>query len=311
MTRFIVSVLLLAMTALATQVPSPSVPSGQTHSQVTFNKDVLPILQKNCQGCHRPGEVAPMSFLTYESTRPWAKAIKAAVVSKKMPPWFADPRYGGFRNAPELNQEEIEKLAAWTDTGAREGAAADKPGDIEWVNGWQIQPDIVVSMPAPYRVAARGAGEIKEFLIPSPFKNDTWVSSIEIRPGDRSVVHHVIVQVAERTLPRGSAWGAIAPPFLQARQGGHRNERDAGAGGLYGGNNNDRLNQSGAFTTMEAVYAPGSPPLDFRYHNSAKLIRGGQQLRIEVHYTPNGKETTDQTMVGFTLAPEPTSAGSS
>src|SRR5262245_49097623 len=105
MTRFLVFVLLVAMTALGTEISSPTGPPDQAAS-VTFNKDVAPILQKNCQSCHRPGSVAPMSFLTYESTRPWAKAIKAAVINKQMPPWFADPHVGSFRNAPKLTPED-------------------------------------------------------------------------------------------------------------------------------------------------------------------------------------------------------------
>src|SRR6202045_4123606 len=98
----------------------------------TFHKDVEPILQKNCQGCHRPGQVAPMSFLSYQSTRPWAKAIKAAVLSRKMPPWSADPRYGRFQNDPSLTQSEINTLAAWADGGALEGDARDKPTSVTW-----------------------------------------------------------------------------------------------------------------------------------------------------------------------------------
>src|SRR5689334_7309129 len=125
MSRFLVLVLLTAITAFGTESSSPSVPSDQP-SSVTFNKDVLPILQKNCQTCHRPGEIAPMSFLTYESTRPWAKAIKAAVISKQMPPWFADDHYGQFRNAPKLTPTDISTLSAWADSGAREGESSVK-----------------------------------------------------------------------------------------------------------------------------------------------------------------------------------------
>jgi hypothetical protein len=312
MTRFLVFVLLMAMTALGTQISSPSVPSGQA-PLVTFNKDVLPILQNNCQVCHRPGEVAPMSFLTYESTRPWAKAIKAAVLSKKMPPWFADPHYGGFRNAPKLTQAEINTLAAWADSGAREGNAEDKPAASQWTEGWRIQPDVIVSTPEPYRISAKGAGEIKEFLVPNPFKEDTWVTSIEIRPGNPSVVHHVIVQVPEQTNGARAAWGMPQIAGLQnavLRSGVNDRQDDprpGGGGGYSGGLQSklERLTGVGSFTTMEAVYAPGSPPLDFQYHNSAKLIRGGDKIRIEVHYTPNGKDTSDQTMVGFTLAKRP------
>src|SRR5439155_8796812 len=119
-------VLLAAMTALGTEMPSAPVTTDQANP-VTFNKDVLPILQNNCQTCHRPSGIAPMSLLTYENARPWAKAIKAAVVSKVMPPWFADPHYGEFKNAPKLTESDIRTLVAWTDSGAREGNPADKP----------------------------------------------------------------------------------------------------------------------------------------------------------------------------------------
>ena len=99
--------------------------SAQGPSSVTFNKDVLPILQKNCQTCHRAGQAAPMSFLTYKDTRPWAKAMKAAVVTRKMPPWFADPQFGHFLNDHSLKQREIDIIAKWADTGAAEGDAKD------------------------------------------------------------------------------------------------------------------------------------------------------------------------------------------
>src|SRR5215510_751540 len=125
MRRFFALLVLAVVTVLATQLSSPHSVSGQTPT-VTFNKDVLPILQKNCQVCHRPGEAAPMSFLTYETTRPWAKAMKQAVVARKMPPWFADPGYSAFKNDPSLTAQEIETIAAWVDNGAPEGDAKDK-----------------------------------------------------------------------------------------------------------------------------------------------------------------------------------------
>src|SRR5437016_11008622 len=100
---------------------------------VTFHKDVEPILQKNCQTCHRPGEVAPMSFLTYQDARPWAKAIREAVITRKMPPWFADPHYGKFANDRSLSKDEIETLVSWADGGAREGDPKDAPALVQWV----------------------------------------------------------------------------------------------------------------------------------------------------------------------------------
>src|SRR5436189_5510448 len=101
------------------------------HPARTFHKDVLPILQKQCQECHRPGEVAPMSFMTYKETRPWAKAIKAAVLTQKMPPWFADPRYGHFTNERRLNQSEIDTLVTWAENGSPEGNEKDKPAPVQ------------------------------------------------------------------------------------------------------------------------------------------------------------------------------------
>src|SRR4029078_13652965 len=104
---------------------------------VTFHKDVLPILQKNCQSCHRPGQIAPMSFLSYESTRPWAKAMKTAVATRKMPPWFADPQFGHFSNDRSLKSNEIETIAKWADAGAPEGNVKDAPPPVKWPeDGW-------------------------------------------------------------------------------------------------------------------------------------------------------------------------------
>ena len=112
---------------------------GNTTTTATFNKDVLPILQKNCQTCHRPGEIAPMSFLTYKDARPWAKAMKTAVVSRKMPPWFADPAYGHFANDRRLSDADIKTLVAWADGGAPEGDAKDKPAPVKFPEGWGLE----------------------------------------------------------------------------------------------------------------------------------------------------------------------------
>lgn len=109
-------------------------------SKPTFNRDVLPILQKNCQACHRPGQVAPMAFLTYEKTRPWAKAMKVAVATRKMPPWFADPQHGPYLNDRSLSQADIDTIGKWTDSGAAEGDAKDAPPAVQWPEGWAFSP---------------------------------------------------------------------------------------------------------------------------------------------------------------------------
>src|SRR5580704_14986386 len=139
MLRFLVASLIAGAMALAADAVSPA--------PVTFNKDVLPILQKNCLSCHRPGQVAPMSFLTYQSTRAWAKAMKAAVTTRKMPPWNADPHYGPYLNDRSLGQNEIDTIVQWADSGALEGDSKDAPPPVQWADGWMIQPDIVIDGP--------------------------------------------------------------------------------------------------------------------------------------------------------------------
>src|SRR5579871_1967053 len=161
---------------------------------VTFEKDVRPILERHCQSCHRPGEVAPMSFLSYETTRPWAKAMKVAVLTHRMPPWPADPRYGHFRNERHLQPEEINTLVAWVDGGAIRGDETERPA-APVSDDWTIPPDVVVSLPKPIPIPAKGTVELTDIRIPTGFTNNTWITSIEIRPGNRSVVHHVIVCV--------------------------------------------------------------------------------------------------------------------
>src|SRR5436853_7076722 len=114
------------------------------NQQPTFYRDVLPILQEHCQSCHRPGQVAPMSLVSYQETRPWARAIKSAVTLRKMPPWFADPNYGHFTNDRSLRQSEVDTLVKWADTGAVEGDHKEAPAPVQWPEGgWARQPEVV------------------------------------------------------------------------------------------------------------------------------------------------------------------------
>src|ERR1700755_784194 len=133
------------------------IPAVAASREPTFARDVAPILQQNCQTCHRPGEAAPFSLLTYEQARPWAKAIKYAVLEKKMPPWFADPQFGKFSNNASLSQSEINTLVAWVDAGAPLGEPADMPAPRKFVEGWTIpKPDIIFQLPKPFPVPATG-----------------------------------------------------------------------------------------------------------------------------------------------------------
>src|SRR5262252_5451541 len=173
MTRFAAVGFLAAVVGLAAD-GSSSAPAS-----VTFHKDVLPILQKNCQSCHRPGQIAPMSFLDYESVRPWARAMKAAVLARKMPPWFADPQYGPYLNDRSLKESEIETIITWVDAGAPEGDIKDTPTLVEWPDGWLIKPDIVVDGPTT-EVPASTKNNVVEWIsayMPTKFTKDTWVTS--------------------------------------------------------------------------------------------------------------------------------------
>ena len=150
-------------------------------------------MQNRCQECHRPGEAAPMSFLTYKEVRPWAKAIREAVITRKMPPWPADPHFGKFSNDRSLSRDEIDTLVAWADGGAREGDPAQAPKPAQFVDGWGIHtPDAVFEMPNEFAVPASGTIDYQYIVIPSGFTEDKWVqevgSSSRQPPGGAS--HH-------------------------------------------------------------------------------------------------------------------------
>jgi hypothetical protein len=250
---------------------------------VTFNKEVLPILQKRCQDCHRPGEAAPMSLLNFKDARPWAKSIKSAVLSKKMPPWFADPSVGHFLNDRSLSAAEIDTIVKWVDGGVLEGDAKDAPAPRQFVQGWEMgKPDMVVKMPKSFPVPASGQIEYQYVILPTGLKEDKWVVAAEVRPGDRSVMHHVITSIREP----GSTWMADKQPgelFVPPKgaRGGQLN------GGLVG-------------------YVPGQvirPASDGPHR--ATLLKAGSDIVFQLHYTPNGKATTDQTEIGLIFAAEP------
>ena len=156
------------LASLLTLTAAIAAPPAKTPSDVTYNKDVLPILQNRCQGCHRPGEIGPMSFLTYKETRPWAKAIRGAVSSAKMPPWFANPQYGHFANDRSMTAQEIDTIAAWVDSGAPEGKQKDRPAAREFIDGWAMdKPDAIYQIPAAFQVPATGTVEYQYIIVPT------------------------------------------------------------------------------------------------------------------------------------------------
>src|SRR6266853_31677 len=284
---------------------------------VTFHKDVEPILQRNCQTCHRPGQVAPMSFLTYQNVRPWAKAMKAAVLVRKMPPWFADPQHGPYLNDRSLKQNEIDTIAKWADAGAPEGDVKDAPAAVEWPEGWAIKPDIIVEGPTT-DVPASPKNNVVEWItviMPSGFTKDTWVTSVQIRPEFPEVTHHLCIGY----VPHNPAYKYGVAYWTDKERGGDGSALpDKGPTFLGPGTAKSSDDDPTPLTVgkgarvpppavAEDCYLPGNFAADYRPINAAKLIPSGSDITFNLHYTPNGKAVTDRVKVGFTTtdkAPE-------
>jgi len=228
-----------------------------------------------------------MSFRTYAETRPWAKAIRQTVATRKMPPWFADPAYGHFANDRSLSESGIRTLSEWVDAGAPAGSAKDAPPQREWPRGWTIgKPDAVFEMPAAFAIPSRGAIEYQYAVVPLHFAEDKWIERVEVRPSNRAAVHHAVVYVREP----GSKWLAEEPTgtlfALPASEGPRPNPK--------------------SFTTSDVlmVYTPGNsyevwPP------GIAKKIPARSDLVLQMHYTANGKAHTDRTQVGVIFSKQP------
>jgi hypothetical protein len=191
-------------------------------SPVTFSRDVAPVFQRSCQNCHRPGEAAPMSLLTYEDARPWARSIRKKVERREMPPWNADPAYGAWKNDHRLSDEDMKTILSWVDAGSPEGDPKDLPPPKTFVDGWVIgKPDVVFTLPREFQVQAKGTVKYQYFRVPTNFTEDKWIQAAEARPGNRAVVHHIILRrgarkargfTGERTSSSTSADGAGEEP---------------------------------------------------------------------------------------------------
>jgi hypothetical protein len=258
-----------ALFLFAMFVTSPSKASLNSKKEITFTKDVAPIFYKNCSECHRPGEIAPFSLMTYKEARPWGKSIREKVADGTMPPWHADPTHGKFKNDRRLSQKEKDAIIGWIDGGMKEGAAKDLPPAPKFTEGWNIgKPDVVLTA-REYDVPAEGTINYQYFLIPTNFKEDKWVQAAEIRPGNRNVVHHVIAFVAEMgEMARGK--GPLSRDGIQ---------------GLVG-------------------FAPGEAAISLP-DGQGKLVKAGSILVLQVHYTTNGTAQKDKTSVGLIFSKKP------
>ena len=254
----------------------------------TFYRDVLPILQNHCQGCHRPLGIAPMPFVTYGETRPWASSIAYCVKAKKMPPWFADPRYGRFSGDPSLSPAEIASVGAWAAAGAPAGDPRGAPPPRHWAGGWSIsQPDTIVQMPAAVKLPAHGNVDYTYEIVPTGFTRDAWVRMSQIRPSSPQHVHHAVVYVR----PPDSKWLRQAPtgvPFTASSLPDAQSRRDA----------------EWTDSDILLVYAPGSSP-DQWPAGMAKFVPAGSDLVFQMHYITNGHTASDQTRIGLVFAKQP------
>jgi hypothetical protein len=252
----------VVVAAAQTQARSPA-PSAT----VTYAKDVAAILYNNCTECHRPSMSAPMSLMSYDDVRPWARAIKQRVVKREMPPWSADPAHGTFKNDPSLSQKDIDTIAAWVDAGAPKGDDKDLPAAPQYAEGWTIgTPDAVFKMTEAFQVPADGTIPYQYIRIPTNQTEDRWIAAIEFKPGDRRVVHHIIASA-------------------QPAGGNARDERTPGRTGLGG----ITPNKPGV------TFAPGV----------ARLLRANSDIILQMHYTTIGEAASDVTSVAVKWAETP------
>jgi hypothetical protein len=260
----------------------------------TFNKDVLPLLQRQCQDCHRPNSIAPMSFMTYKETRPYARAIEKAVVARTMPPWFADPAVGHFKNTKLLTDAEIEMLSRWATNGAPEGDEKDKPAPRHFAEGWTIgKPDIVVEFPKEVQLPATGVIDQSNLVVKARFDRDIWVKAAEVKPGNARVVHHMKAIIR----PPNSTWLKHVPEGeLYVPQRGEGWDSTL-----------QQPSASGPIPAQDilAKYNPGVEGQKFTVGNAAKFIAAGSDIVFEIHYTTTGKPEVDRSMVGIVLADAP------
>lgn len=221
-----------------------------------------------------------MPLLTYAGTRPWVKSIREQVIARKMPPWFADPRFGHFANDRSLSPTELDTIVAWVNAGAPAGDPKDAPPERKWTEGWNIgTPDEVFEMPKPFALPAKGAIKYQYVILPTHFTEDRWVQKVEVRPSSRTTVHHAVVYIREP----GSKWLEGEP-------------RES----MFS------VPLAKGFTTSDLlmVYTPGNS-YDQWPTGTAKRIKAGSELILQMHYTANGKATEDRTRIGIVFAKEP------
>lgn len=289
----------------AVRADSPETPAAA----VTFSKDVAPIFFKNCVDCHRPGEIAPMSLLSYKEARPWARSIRDKVSKRQMPPWDADPHYGQFSNDRRLSQQDLDTIIAWVDQGAKEGNPRELPPVPQFENRWVIgKPDAVLTMQQDYQLNGEGSDEYVNITIPTNFTEDKWVQAVEVHPGNKKIVHHAVIFVQppqlasnarrlEAVYRRNSIFysdGSLRRVKMEAPV--YDDGCSAPNGGFAGGSGLEGLGM------LLGFYAPGKD-VDSWPVGTAKLVPAGSNIILQMHYSrTTGKAETDRTSVGLVFA---------
>jgi mono/diheme cytochrome c family protein len=301
----VASVVTIAVATVAVVLVHKPQPLAARTADPTFAEDVAPILYQNCTTCHHPGGLGPFSLLDYDSAKAKLDEMQDAVESGYMPPWHAEGPHGVFRNDRRLSDADRHTILRWIETGAKPGDASKLPPKPEYPAAWAMgAPDAVFTMPDEFTVPASGTIEYQYFEIPTNFTEDKWVQAIEIMPGARPVVHHVLVYAkvpptpgATPLAPAPRPAGTPAPPplFIRNRAQGATPPDPPRLDTLHA-----PPRQLGA---LVASLAPGMTLMEFP-KGTAMRFRAGTVLTFQMHYTAHGHEMKDRTAIAFRFAKE-------
>ena len=305
MTSHYLALLLLAGTSVLRAATPQVLPEP-----VTFDKDVAPLLYAKCTVCHHPNDIAPMSLMSYREARPWAAAMREAVIRRVMPPWHADPKVGHFMNDRRLSDADIALIEAWVKQGAKEGDAKDLPPAPVYQSGWHIKPDVILTIPET-TVAAGNQDDYEYIYVPTNFTEDKWVQTAEVVPGDRRVVHHATVSVvsADEVKKIQAAHGEAEVDKFHYRTGKVNHTKpdapvsDDGCVPSHVPGIKDWT--SGGINHVPAIYLPGHLA-ESRPPGYALKIPAGSYLQFQVHYSNRlGVEVKDRTSIGLVFSKVP------
>jgi len=272
----------LSMTAVVLFLAAAVAPAARAAEAavVTYSRDVAPILFENCATCHRPGEVAPFSLMTYPDAKRRAGQMADVVESRYMPPWLPIDGHGEFSGSRRLSEKQIKTLRAWADAGAPEGDPKDLPPAPKFVEGWALgEPDLVVRMPETYTLVAEGRDVFRVFVIPVNLPEDKYVTAVDYRPSNRKILHHALLFTDTQ--------GAARKLDEQDKDPGYGNGQAGGIGFMPSGG--------------LGGWAPGVTPRHLP-DGVARILHKGADLVVQVHFHPSGKVEQERSQIGLYFA---------